>query len=120
MLKSLFVSLLILAPTGAAAQPFSTSMAQCAGIYDSVARFMTDPNRQAELVHAAADWLDAARVQAVGEGVVDPEKTVHATYRVAKAEWEAKGMRIVFSQEFRDWTAYCRSFAADRGIELGL
>ena len=35
------------------------------------------------------------------------------------AVWEAKGPKVVFTEEYRDWTNYCRSFARSRGIKLG-
>ncbi|MEC7764001.1 MAG: hypothetical protein VX874_19010 [Pseudomonadota bacterium] len=106
--------------SAAQAQPYSTSMAQCAGIYEAMTRLMTSIDKQETLARAASAYLQSARAQAVEEGRGDGDKAVEATFTSTRDEWEAKGARAVFSQGFRDWTAYCRSFADDRGIDLGL
>ncbi|MBL6426634.1 MAG: hypothetical protein HOY44_03835 [Maritimibacter sp.] len=107
-------------PLPVQAQPYSTSMAQCAGLYDALTRLMTSVDKQESLAVAASRYLGSARAQAMREGRNDPEKAVEATYSSTRDEWIAKGARIVFSQESHDWAAYCRSFAQDQGIDLGL
>lgn len=118
--KAFCIMFLATIPAAATAQPASTSMAQCAGVYDSMTRLMPSIDRQEALARAASQYLRAARTQAAREGIAQPEKTTDATYRETRDTWERKGARVVFSQEFRDWTTYCRSFAENRGIELGL
>lgn len=102
----------------AAAQPFSQSMAQCAGLYAAMSELISRPDRKAKL-DAAAQAFDAAALrQAENEGQDDPEAWV-TRHRVSMYDtWAGKGAGAVFGQEFRDWTAYCYKFARNRGIEL--
>ena len=44
---------------------------------------------------------------------------VQATFEATRTEWQQKGATAVLSQDFKVWMAYCRSFAKDRGIDLG-
>lgn len=118
--KALTFFALFAIPLPVQAQPYSTSMAQCAGLYDALTRLMTSVEKQESLAVAASRYLGSARAQAMREGRSDAEKAVEATYSSTRDEWIAKGARIVFSQEFHDWAAYCRSFAQDQGIDLGL
>lgn len=101
-----------------AAQPFSKSMAECAGLYQFGAAFMTDPERAYLFDFGQAKWINAAVVQAQTEGVADPAAYV-ATAQAAKyQEWTDRGAMAVFSEDMGDWFDYCRSFAEARGIDL--
>ena len=66
---------------------------------------------------AAADAL-AAEAAAMREGCLDPQGYVDVTWGAKCAEWSGKGASYVFLQDFRDWTAYCRSLADHKGIRL--
>ncbi len=109
----------VLAGTGpAAAQPFSQSMAQCAGLYEAAGTMVASEDNRAKLAWAAAAFSEAARVQAGAEGQDDPGAWVNRHQDAMRADWLARGTPAVLSQDFRDWTSYCRKFAKDRGIEL--
>lgn len=118
--KSFLLLAFCVAPLSGQAQPYSTSMAQCAGIFDAMSQLVTSPENQKKVATVSAAYLDSARAQAVREGVEDPDKVVDATFTTTSDEWARKGARAVFSQDYRDWTAYCRSFAKDQGIEFDL
>ena len=102
------------------AQPFSQSMAQCAGLYDAVGGFLSRPDRKAKLAVAAAAFGAAAVAEARTEGQDDPEGWVQGHRDAMRADWETRGKWSAFSAEYRDWTAYCAKFAKDRGIDLDL
>ena len=119
MLRILSFLAVILAVAGpVAAQPFSQSMAQCAGLFEGVRNVISKPENLAKLDAAAAAFSLAAVDQARAEGQDDPEAWVAQHQGEMRAEWEAYGALAAFSQDFVDWTDYCRSFADDRGIDM--
>jgi hypothetical protein len=121
MFRSLSFAIIGLALAGpAAAQPYSQSMAQCAGLYEAVRTSVSRPENLASLDAAAATFVRAALAQAQAEGQGDPAGWVRQHRDAMRADWLARGELAAFSQDFRDWTAYCRALAADHGIELGL
>ncbi|MCB1338251.1 MAG: hypothetical protein KDK10_12620 [Maritimibacter sp.] len=104
----------------AAAQPFSQSMAQCAGLYEALSALISTPDRKAKLDAAAAIFTETAWTEAEAEGQSDPAAWVDGHRRAMRDDWTAKGRGAVFSQDFLDWTGYCNRFATSRGIELNL
>lgn len=101
-----------------AAQPFSQSMAQCAGLLEAVQSVVPEHESIARIEAAAVAFSQAAAEQARAEGRDDPEGWV-ATHRDAmRADWTAFGGLKVFSQDFVDRSAHCRSIADDRGIDM--
>ena len=101
-----------------AAQPFSKSMAECAGLYQFGGEFMMDPDRAYLFEYGQAKWINAAVVQAQTEGITDPATYVANAQAAKYQEWSDRGAMAVFSEEMRDWFAYCQSFADARGIDL--
>ena len=120
MTRFFIFSTLVLAvfSSGAAAQPFSKSMAECAGLY-AFGRDYVDRAETVQLLeYGQAKWVNAAIVQAQEEGVANPTSYVDAAMEAKYAEWQGKGVMAVFSEELGDWMDYCRSFADHRGIVL--
>ena len=121
MLRPFSILLLLLVQSGpATAQPFSQSMAQCAGLYEAMATLLSKPGDRAKLDAAAAAFSSAALTEAESEGQDDPAAWVAQHRDGKRADWEARGTLAALSQDFRDWAGYCRSFAAERGIEIRL
>ncbi len=118
MRKLLIAGITLLIPTGTAAQPFSDSMADCAAIYQNAAQWVETDEAADRLMLAATRWAEAAITQARAEGVVQAENSVWTHIDNKTDQWEEKGQTVFFSQEFRDWTQYCRAFAKDRGIAI--
>ncbi len=119
MLRFLSFLAVILAVAGpVAAQPFSQSMAQCAGLFEGVRNVISKPGNLEKLDAAAAAFSVAAVEQARAEGQADPEAWVAQHQGEMRTEWEAYGGLAAFSQDFVDWVDYCRSFADDRGIDM--
>lgn len=116
ILATLPMVLALAAP--AAAQPYSKSMAECAGLFAFGFDNVADERAARIYEHGRNKWIIAAVAQAEVEGVADPVATVDAHMAAKKAEWEAGGMFVVFSEEFGDWIDYCRSFAEAQGIDL--
>ncbi len=101
-----------------AAQPFSKSMAECAGLY-AFGRDHIENDQTAYLLEfGQAKWMNAAIVQAQSEGIADPAPYVDAAMTAKYAAWQARGVMAVFSQEFGDWMDYCRSFARAQDVDL--
>ena len=65
-----------------------------------------------------AKWMNAASVRAQSEGVADPNDYVETAMTAKYDEWSDRGIRAVFTEEFRDWLDYCRAFGANQGIDL--
>lgn len=102
----------------AGAQPFSQSMAQCAGISQLLSDWVQDPTAAEVANYRAAVWFNAAIVQAEGEGIGDAAAHVHQIKQATYAEWEGRGKAMVFSEDFKDWASYCRSFGDHLGLQL--
>jgi hypothetical protein len=117
-MRSLFLIIAVLIPSGSAAQPYSNSMADCAGIYQNAAQWVTTDSAAGQMMYATTQWADAAIAQAEGEGVDNPEQSMWPRIDQRTTEWEARGSGVYFTQEFRDWMQYCRSFAKNQGINI--
>ncbi|EBA11311.1 hypothetical protein [Roseobacter sp. CCS2] len=100
------------------AQPFSKSMAECAGLYAFGHDNVQSDDALHLLEYGQAKWMNAAIVQAQGEGVSDPRDYVEAAMTAKYEEWNARGVTAVFTEEFSDWMDYCRSFARAQDIDL--
>ncbi|SIO12579.1 hypothetical protein [Vannielia litorea] len=108
---------LVLPGTGGA-QPFSTSMAECAALHQNAAQWVEGEAEAAALMRVHAGWRDAAIAQAEAEGIADAPARMGALIDDRTGDWEARGLRLFLSREFRDWMDYCRAFAAHRGLGL--
>ena len=104
----------------AASQPYSESMADCAALFQNAAQWVQSEDKAEQLMHTARAWHAAAVAQANAEGRPLPNADMWAKIDKKTENWAAKGTLFVFSQEFRDWASYCRSFAQHTGIETGL
>lgn len=113
-----FLAIALLAPTSLAAQPFSHSMADCAAVYQNAAQWVAEEANADKLMRATNAWADAAIAQARSEGTPEPHDTMWTRIDTKTEEWEAKGADVFFSQDFRDWTSYCKSFAKAQGIRI--
>lgn len=116
-MRWIFVLTLSATPV-AAQQAFSTSMAECAALMDYSLDHVNRPDRVAFIEHIRDTWVDAAETQAAAEGDATPAATVDAARQAKYVEWSARGMMGVLSQDFRDWSDYCGSFAEAQGIDL--
>lgn len=101
-----------------AAQPFSKSMAECAGLYAFGRDFIEREETVLLLEFGQAKWMNAAIVQAQSEGVTDPADYVQTAMTAKYEEWSDRGITVVFTEEFGDWMDYCRSFARAQEINL--
>lgn len=105
-------------PGWAFAQPFSESMMDCAALYQNAAQWVQTDEKADKLIYAANQWADAALVQTNAEGKPISKDALWSNIDAKTDAWEARGAVFVFSQDFRDWAAYCRAFAKDRGITI--
>lgn len=120
MRQFVFILFTGLASVPAAAQPFSESMADCAALHQNAAQWVQSERTAQQLMVAARAWAVAAVAQAKREERSIPEAAMWDKIDAKTADWEAKGAQAVRTKEFEDWTAYCRSFAQDQGIDTGL
>ncbi len=112
------IATLIMLSAPLAAQPFSKSMAECAGLYAFGRDFIERDETVLLLEYGQAKWMNAAIVQAQSEGVSDPADYVQAAMTAKYDEWNDRGITVVFTEEFGDWMDYCRSFARAQEIDL--
>jgi len=114
----LVLAFVLLAATPATAQPYSKSMAECAGLFAFGYDNVSDARAAQLYEHGRNKWIIAAVTQAEAEGIADPAGYVDDAMQAKYDEWVAGGLLIVFSEEFGDWIDYCRSFAGAQGIDL--
>ncbi|WP_371227770.1 hypothetical protein [Roseovarius sp. 2305UL8-3] len=117
-MKTLVVMAFALVPTIALSQPYSQSMADCAAIYRNAAQSVHSDANVDDLMGVSQRWSEASVIQARAEGLVDPQDTMHAIIDSKTKDWEAKGKAVFLTEEFRDWTKYCRSFAKHVGVDV--
>ncbi|WP_298842751.1 hypothetical protein [uncultured Roseobacter sp.] len=98
-------------------QPISESMVQCGALYSVAAEWVSEGPGQERLLHAADVWAQAAYARAEHKGRTDPENWVSGMWRSKCNGWYDHGAGYVFTQDFRDWTAYCRALARHEGLE---
>ena len=111
--------ILCLCPSALVAQPYSQSMAECAGLYQNAAQWVKTDASSGELLALAGQWAKAAVKQAKHERINDAETTILQHIDATTVEWEEKGPSAFMSQDFRDWTSYCRSFAKHMKLKVG-
>ena len=107
-------------PMAAQAQPFSESMADCAALHQNLAQFVPTDAQAETLMIAARAWAEAGVVQAQAEG---RGMDIDAMWDLIDAKTDAaeqKSPAYFGTQDFRDWSDYCRSFALHMGVETGL
>lgn len=112
---SIFAALCLI-PTATAAQPYSQSMTQCAALNQNAAQFVRDDATADVLLFATTAWAEAALAQAQTEGQSLTMDQVWDMVDSQTATWETNGARWILSQEFRDWSDYCKSFARHTGV----
>jgi len=93
-----------------ASQPISVSMAECAAIAFVSAELVETPSRKTYILGVADTWLQAAHSEA-GQDMTNiaDQKAEH---------WRKKGLRLPFTQDYRDWSKYCGSLARHRKIKF--
>lgn len=102
--------------TTAHAQPYSTSMAQCAALMQNAAGWVDSDQNRDRLMLATRTWHQASIARANVEGVPNAETRMTEVMDWHTANWEKEGAAFFYSQEFRDWTAFCKSFAKAQNI----
>ncbi|WP_300031828.1 hypothetical protein [uncultured Roseobacter sp.] len=102
-----------------AGQPIGESMVACGALYSVAAEWVSPGSAAERLTQAAEVWAAAAYTRAEREGRSDPRVWVSDLWRSKCNDWSEKGTAYVFSQDFRDWTAYCRALARHEGLETG-
>lgn len=115
-MRAIIIAVAMACPSTAIAQPYSQSMVQCAALYQNAAQWVPSDDLAAQLMDVAHIWADASLDQSALEGKNITLDEVWVTVDAQTTVWEAEGAMFVFSEEFRDWTAYCKAFAKDRGI----
>ena len=119
-MRRIFLAGVIAATPALAQQPYSQSMAECAGLFAFALDHVNRPDRVSRLEAAVDTWMTAAENQADAEGRENPETYVADAMQAKYADWSGRGQLAVLSQEFRDWADYCRSFGRAQGIETDL
>ena len=120
MKRAIFLAVCLLPSIAGAAQPLSKSMAECAGLLSAMKEFNRQESLDNWLDQAVSIWIPAAEWQAAIEGIDASDTVSYAqTHADAKRDdWVSKGRLVVLSEDFRDWTAYCRKLARAKGIDL--
>ena len=119
MIRSIICGLCLTAaiwPAPGHSQPYSDSMADCTGLALAAAHHLQTPDRKAFAEQTAAMWIDAAIAQAKSEGRTTAEAQMAARADATRAAWLEDGVMMPFSENFRDWTSYCRKFGRAQGV----
>lgn len=125
MTRTLFIAAFIWAQVSAqpvnASQAYSESLMDCAALFGISNRM--DPEKANHgkglvLSRISETLEDAAFEQAVLEGHSDPKSYLEGVRAESVAQWDSKGVLFVFSDEFKDWTSYCRKFSGHLGISF--
>ncbi len=93
-----------------AGQPISLSMANCGGLLLGIADFLEDPDSREFAIQSSAVWAAAATTEAGRDMTPELNETAQ--------EWRDRGWSVAFSEDFRDWTSYCRALAKHRQIKF--
>lgn len=117
-MRKLALILTVCAPGAAMSQPFSQSMTDCAALYQAISQMIRSEQDAYRLMYSVNKWADAAVVQAKAEGKSTDFETTWAEIEQKTTKWEERGKTFYFTQEFRDWAAYCRKFAKHAGVEI--
>ncbi len=104
--------------TPATAQPYSASMAQCAALMQNAAQWVESDENADRLMAATRSWHKAAIARAKAEGVQEAQRRMTEVMDRQTALWEAEGAAFFYTEEFRDWTSYCKAFAKAQNIDL--
>ena len=118
MRTTILVFILAATATTAKAQPFSTSMAQCAALMQNAAGWAQADENAERLRRATTAWHTASVARARAEGIRDAEARMAAVMERQASLWQAEGAGFFYTPEFRDWAAYCKKFAQAQGIDL--
>lgn len=117
-MRTLLLAIALILPTSTGAQPYSESMVDCASVYQNAAQWVNSDESADKLMHAAIHWAEAALAQSKAEGAPVSSDVIWQRIDGKTEKWEAKGGAVFFSQEYRDWTQYCRKFAKARGVSI--
>lgn len=101
-----------------AAQPIYKSMVECGAIYTASAELVRSKPKKDLLITAAQVWRAEAVSAVAAARMPDAQSYVAMMHGEKLRLWRGKGSYAALTQEFRDWTAYCRSLADARGITL--
>ncbi|MDV7142449.1 hypothetical protein R3X27_07110 [Tropicimonas sp. TH_r6] len=104
-----------------AGQPFSESLVDCAALFTISNRAYPERRHAGKglaLEQLGETFLAAAEARARAEGRTDPTGYICDLEAEKTAAWDSRGAFFVFSEEFRDWTSYCRSLSDHLGISL--
>ncbi|MRU14186.1 hypothetical protein FDP25_01965 [Roseovarius sp. A21] len=104
-----------------AGQPISESLVDCAMLFTITNR--AEPERANHgkgyaLDRAKDKLLVAAQARAHQEGRGNAERYVSDLASAKAEKWDAKGMRYIMTQDYRDWIGYCASLIDHLGLEL--
>lgn len=103
-----------------AGQPISQSLTDCAALHMlNAARFerLGSGARAGQL----DDWANAMLLRSLdlaeSEGVDDPLGAMQARFDATTQDWSGRGLRALFSEEYRDWMRYCMKLSDHLGIK---
>lgn len=121
-MRKLILGICLVVPLAAqAGQPISESFVQCAQLVDSSNRWFPERrgSEKGEKLRIASERLMAeAEAEARREGISDVPAYLAALSAEKAAFWDARGLPLLASEEFRDWMQYCNKLAASRGVRL--
>jgi len=117
-MKTLIAATVMCIPLAATAQPYSASMTDCASLYQNMAQIVRSEQDAYRMMYSVNMWAEAAVVQAKAEGRTTTFEATWEEIDQKTEAWQAKGKLFFFSEEFRDWAAYCRKFAKHTGVAI--
>ncbi|SFR55855.1 hypothetical protein [Litoreibacter janthinus] len=109
-MKRLVLALSLVSTPAQAGQPIYESMAECAGIFKAMSEMMETQEKRDRLNGAYLNWAKASADEAGHD--MTPLISEKAE------DWRSKGAKVAFTQDFRDWTKYCRSLAKHKHLVI--
>lgn len=109
-MKRLVIVFCLFAAPAQAGQPIYVSMAECAGIFDALISQISPSPRRERIEIAQENWVKAANAEA--------GRDVRKLIAEKSALWFAKGASVVYTEEFEDWSNYCRSLAKHKKLQI--
>ncbi len=121
MLRTVFkltglLAVLMTAQPAFAAQPFSTSLAQCAGQYQHLAQWMAVDLKFDQAVTMMVRFQAAAETRARDEGIADARAEVIRIMDAEVARWDQEGRDFFRAEDYLEWAWYCQAVGRDEGI----
>lgn len=118
MQKFISITAACLLSTMAHGQSSRNGMTECAALSLASAAWVDNRQGRQQLISASDNWFFAAVDQARAEGLRDPWDQTDVMAAAKLQDWRSKGGNVVYSAEYRNWTAFCNALADELNLSI--